>query len=79
MGRGIYKIRNIALVIMILVVPFAYTAQGMNSFLFGNSAVGVSEGTQVYADEQAINENLAAAICWLPFIQIHQLLQKGNV
>lgn len=27
MGRGIYKIRNIALVIMILVVPFAYTAQ----------------------------------------------------
>ena len=56
MGRGIYKIRNIALVIMILVVPFAYTAQGMNSFLFGNSAVGVSEGTQVYADEQAINE-----------------------
>ena len=56
MGRGIYKIRNIALVIMILVVPFAYTAQGMNSFLFGNSAVGVSEGTQVYADEQTINE-----------------------
>ena len=56
MGRGIYKIRNIALVIMILVVPFAYTAQGMNSFLFGNSAVGVSEGTQVYADERAINE-----------------------
>ena len=41
---------------MILIVPFAYTAQGMNSFLFGNSAVGVSEGTQVYADEQAINE-----------------------
>lgn len=56
MGRGIYKIRNIALVILILIVPFAYTAQGMNSFLFGNSAVGVSEGTQVYADEQAINE-----------------------
>ena len=56
MGRGIYKIRNIVLVVMILIVPFAYTAQGMNDFLFGNSAVGVSEGTQVYADEQTINE-----------------------
>ena len=56
MGRGIYKIRNIALVILILIVPFCLYSPGNEQLLFGNSAVGVSEGTQVYADEQAINE-----------------------
>ena len=29
--------------------------QGMNDFLYGNSAVGASEGTQVYADDQVIS------------------------
>ena len=28
----------------------------MNDFLYGNSAVGASEGTQVYADDQMIVE-----------------------
>lgn len=56
MGRGIYKIRNFALVLMLVVTPFAYTAQGMNDFLFGNSAVGASPGTKVYADDLVITE-----------------------
>ena len=30
-------------------------SQGMNDFLYGNSAVGASEGTQVYADDQVIS------------------------
>ena len=39
----------------VIIIP-AYTAQGMNSFLFGNESVGDSEGTKVYEDEQVINE-----------------------
>ncbi len=54
LGTGIYKIRNVALVLALLITPFAYTAQGMNHYLFGNNAVGASEGTKVYEDDQAI-------------------------
>ena len=39
---------------MLLLVPPAYVAQGMNTYLYGNSAVGASEGTKVYADDQVI-------------------------
>ena len=32
----------------------AYTAQSMNDFLYGNDAVGASEGTTVYEDDELI-------------------------
>lgn len=54
LSRGIYKGRYAALIIMVLVTAPAYVAQGMNDFLYGNSAVGASEGTEVYADDEAI-------------------------
>ena len=46
----------------LILAPPAYVAQGMNDFLYGNSAVGASEGTQVYADDQVIPGNLEEAI-----------------
>lgn len=55
-GRFIYRIRWIPLIIMLILTPPAYVAQGMNDFLYGNSAVGASEGTQVYEDDQVISE-----------------------
>lgn len=54
-SHWVYKIRYASLIIMLLLTPPAYVAQGMNDFLFGNSAVGASEGTQVYADDQEIS------------------------
>lgn len=56
LGEKIYKVRYLALIIMILLVPPAYVAQGMNDFLYGNSAVGASEGTKIYEDDQIISE-----------------------
>ena len=54
-SRGIYRIRyGVLIFVAIFVIP-AYTAQNMNRFLFGNDAVGASEGTKVYDDEQLIN------------------------
>ena len=47
LSRGIYRFRYAALIVMVLIVPPAYVAQGMNDYLYGNSAVGASEGTQV--------------------------------
>ena len=54
MSHGIYKLRYVSLAVMLLLVPPAYVAQGMNEFLYGNSAVGASEGTKVYAEDQEI-------------------------
>lgn len=54
-SRGIYRIRYGVLIAVALIVIPAYTAQNMNSFLFGNDAVGASKGTTVYDDEQLIN------------------------
>lgn len=56
LGVGIYKIRKVFFVaVLILIVP-AYIAQGMNNFVYGNDALGSSEGTRVYEDEQQINK-----------------------
>lgn len=54
MSRGIYRSRKVILVAAALLVVPAYTAQNMNSFLYGNDAVGAAEGTKVYADDQLI-------------------------
>ena len=55
-SKGIYACRVPVLVIVaILVVPL-YVAQGMNNFTYGNSAVGMSPGTQVYDDDQKITQ-----------------------
>ena len=57
LGKVIYKIRYIILIFSILIVIPCYVGQGMNSFLFGNDALGSSEGTKVYDDEQEINKH----------------------
>ena len=55
LGKFVFKIRyGVLAVIAILVIP-AFTAQNMNAFSYGNSALGSSPGTKVYEDEQAIN------------------------
>lgn len=56
LSRGIYRIRyGVLIAVAVFAIP-AYTAQNMNTFLFGNDAVGASEGTKVYEDEQLITE-----------------------
>ncbi len=54
MGKGVFKIRYAVLIGIFLITPPAYVAQGMNHFLYGNSAVGGAKGTQVYEDDQEI-------------------------
>lgn len=54
-GKLVFKVRYVVLIVIVLLVIPAYTAQNMNQFIFGNSALGSSPGTQVYEDEQEIN------------------------
>ncbi len=56
LSRGIYRMRYAVLIFVAIFAIPAYTAQNMNSFLFGNDAVGAGEGTKVYEDEQLIRE-----------------------
>ena len=55
LSRGIYRVRYLVLAVVAVLVLPAYTAQGMNSYMYGNDAVGAGEGTEVYADEQEID------------------------
>ena len=55
LSRGIFRVRYAVLILVAVIAIPAYTAQGMNSFLYGNDAVGSGEGTDVYADEQEID------------------------
>lgn len=54
LSRVICKVRLVVLVVVLIVFFPMYEAQKRNSYLFGNSAVGAGEGTQVYEDDQKI-------------------------
>lgn len=55
LGTFVYQVRYFVLGAVVLLVIPMYVAQNMNSFTFGNSALGSSPGTKVYEDEQQIN------------------------
>lgn len=56
LGIAVHRVRYVVLIFVILLVAPAFVAQNMNSFTFGNSALGSSPGTRVYEDEQEINQ-----------------------
>lgn len=55
LGRLVHKVRYGVLAMVLLLVVPAFVAQNMNTFTFGNGALGSSPGTKVYKDEQQIN------------------------
>ena len=55
-SRRAYHMRYVTLAVMLLLTPFAYVAQGMYDYLYGNSSVGAAEGTAVYESNEEITE-----------------------
>ena len=55
LGRMSFDARYAVLIFAALVAVPAFVAQGMNDFVYGNETMGLSPGTQLYADEQAID------------------------
>lgn len=64
-SRVVFKMRYIVLALMAVIVLPAYVAQNMNSFTFGNSALGRSEGTKVYEDTREIEEKFGRSNLYL--------------
>lgn len=54
-GKFVYKVRFITLALTLLITIPSYFAQNMNSFKYGNDALGSSEGTKVYEDGKLID------------------------
>ncbi|MDD3205562.1 MAG: MMPL family transporter [Lachnospiraceae bacterium] len=67
-SHGVYKIRYGVLAFIIIVVLPAYIAQDMNSFTFGNSSLGASEGTVVYNDTQEIEQKFGRSNLYLAIL-----------
>lgn len=66
-AEKIYKLRFVILIMLLLLALPSYVGKDMTDFTFGNQAMGLSEGTSVYNDEQKINSifgrnNLVLAI-----------------
>lgn len=55
LGNTMYKIRKIIILVSIFVTLPTYVAQGMNTFLYGDDALGAGPGTQVYEDSKVID------------------------
>lgn len=54
-GKIAYKCRfGVIALVAVIIIP-AFTAQNMNKFNYGNSALGAGEGTATYEDEKVIN------------------------
>lgn len=56
LAEKLFKVRHIIFITAVLITIPSYVGQGMSEFLYGNDALGSSEGTQVYEDAQKINE-----------------------
>jgi len=50
----IYRFRWVTLILLMLIAVPAYVAKDMNDFNYGNEALGLSQGTTMYEDDQAI-------------------------
>lgn len=79
LSRGICKLRIFVLVIVAVLVLPMYNAQKMNSYLFGNSAVGASEGTQVYEDDIKIVEKFGRSNMMMAIIPAESNVKEGEL
>ena len=66
-ARNIRRYRYLILVIVLVLAVPSFVAKDMTDFTFGNDAMGLSKGTVVYEDEEAMNRefgrsNLVLAI-----------------
>ena len=64
-ARAVFQLRYLVIVLMAIVVIPAYVAQNMNSFTFGNSALGRSKGTKVYDDTAEIEAKFGRSNLYL--------------
>ncbi|WP_101911349.1 efflux RND transporter permease subunit [Marasmitruncus massiliensis] len=55
-ARGLFKIRYLVGLFVLLTVVPCYVAQGMNDFMYGVSVISSGEGTRAYEEKKKIDE-----------------------
>jgi len=55
-AKFIYKLRYLLLAFLLLIVPFAYYFQSHNDFIYGDSALTSSKGSEYYEDTAAVED-----------------------
>lgn len=78
-SRVVFQLRYLVLALMAIVVVPAYVAQNMNSFTFGNSALGRSEGTKVYDDTAEIEEKFGRSNLYLIIVPNETPIQEREL
>lgn len=67
-SKLVYKAHYIIIPILLIIIIPCYVGQNMNTFLYGNDALGSSEGTAVYADKMTIEEKFGKSNMMLAIV-----------
>lgn len=67
-SKWVYKAHYIILPILVVLIVPCYVGQNMNTFLYGNDALGSSEGTAVYADKMMIEQKFGKSNMMLAIV-----------
>ncbi|HBM75865.1 MAG TPA: multidrug transporter, partial [Clostridiaceae bacterium] len=74
-----FNIRYAVLIFVALVAVPAYVAQGMNDFVYGGETMGASPGTQLYADEQAIDAQFGRSNLLMALYPNTSMVKEGQL
>lgn len=67
-SKLVYKAHYIIIPILLVIIIPCYVGQNMNTFLYGNDALGSSQGTAVYADKMTIEEKFGKSNMMLAIV-----------
>lgn len=75
-SKGVYRMRHAIFAIVLIVAIPSYVGQGMNTFTYGTSAVSGGPGTELYENEQIINEKFGRSNLMMAILPNEGLLAE---
>lgn len=75
-SRGVYRMRHLIFILVLIVGIPSYVGQGMNTFTYGTSAVSSGPGTELYENEQRINEKFGRSNLMMAIVPTDSLLME---
>lgn len=79
LGNRVFRIRYGIFILMLVVAVPSYVGQKMNSYTFGNSSLGASEGTVVYDDTKAIEEKFGRSNLYLAIVPNGSIVKERRL
>lgn len=78
-SKLVYKAHYIIIPILLIIIIPCYVGQNMNTFLYGNDALGSSQGTAVYADKMTIEEKFGKSNMMLAIVPRENNIKEKEV